>query len=143
VKVTVTGGGSAVTISGEQPRGGYAAGTAIKWISGLTPGQVIPLVVGRGQIVSGPGPFPLSTNSSFGAFCTGTAGGFFPTPAPGIGIGGDINITGSSGDIGGSGEAQNGGSSYWGSNRSFGAGGSGTGTAFDVDGKNGIVVVEY
>ena len=137
LKVTVTGGGG----GGVNPTAGSAGGTAIKWISGLTPGQVIPLVVGQGQVNSGPGPFPAATNSSFGAFCTGTAASPLPSPSPGIGIGGDINITGSNGDQAGSGEDTNGGASYWGTNNSFGAGGNTFGGG--NNGRNGIVVVEY
>jgi hypothetical protein len=141
VKVTVTGGGGVASFRpDESAQGGMAGGTALKWISGLTPGQTIPLVVGLGQ-TSDP-PFLPATSSSFGAFCTGTAAtaGLFPTP--GIGSGGDINVTGSVGDIGPN-DVPNGGASYWGSNKSFGAGGCHNGVPTDRFGRNGVVVVEY
>lgn len=135
LKVTVTGGGSAISFDGTGfLTAGSSAGTAIKWIDGLTPGQVIPYVVGAPGVPATPNT--LGTPSSFGAFCTGTA----PTgidAAPGVGIGGDINVSGSRGNKQVSAEPVQGGANYWGAN-SFGAGG---GSFFPAGG--GIVVVEY
>lgn len=52
VKVTVTGaggaGGGATTTSNASGTGGFAGGTAIKWLSGLTPGNTLTVTVGTG-----------------------------------------------------------------------------------------------
>ena len=97
VKVTVIGGGgngASVTTTGLEGGGGGAGGTAIEFITGLTPGDLITVTVGA-----------VANTSSFGAFCSatggasvslnGTAGG-----AGGVGSGGDINLTGGAGGTG-------------------------------------------
>jgi hypothetical protein len=134
VKVTVTGGGSAGEGGGDNPYPGSGAGTALKWIDGLTPGQVIPVVVGAGGV-----PFPgnpVGTASSFGAFCTGQ--GSAQTGPPGTGIGGDINLAGRP-------PSTLGGTSYWGGD-GYGKGGDiypWIGVVPNPSGRGGIVVVEY
>lgn len=93
VKVTVVGGGGASATgdnSGYFFGGGAGGGTAIKTISGLTPGQVIPVTVGAGapSLSANPGG-----TSSFGAFCSATGGQSGPQ-AGGVGVNGDLNIRG-------------------------------------------------
>ena len=95
VRVTVAGGGQCGRISTT-----YGGGTAIKTITGLTPGQVIPVVVGAGGVyTSGEfGPAQNGGTSSFGSFCSATGSTWNPPsgllPLPGNGVNGDINIIG-------------------------------------------------
>lgn len=107
-KVTVVGGGGngggASTVEDGNytaevaAGGGGGGGTSIKIITGLTPGQIVPITVGN-----------ASETSSFGSYCYATGGASAVTasytPGPsitngavgGVGIGGDINIPGGSG----------------------------------------------
>lgn len=99
VKVTVIGGGGnggAPTGGSSQGGGGGGAGRAIKYITGLTPGNAITVTVGA-----------AGGTSSFGAFCSATGGAAGASPATtnsngaggaaGAGSGGDINLTGAAG----------------------------------------------
>ena len=104
VKVTVVGGGGG-TLSTDGynalvTAGAGGGGAAVRWITGLTPGQQIAVTVGAagGQGAAG-------GTSSFGAFCSATGGpggtrfsrGSPPVPpAGGVGSGGNINLTGQS-----------------------------------------------
>jgi hypothetical protein len=135
VKVTVTGGGAGSLAFGSTPftQPGAAGATAIKWIDGLTPGQLIPFVVGAGGA-----PGLNGSASNFGAFCS--AGGGVSNANGGIATGGDINISGGDRDSGGL-------ASFWGV-KAFGAGayafyGGGELPNIQGPGFNGIVVVEY
>lgn len=115
VEVEVWGGGSGSyasvsgTPTGISSGGGSGGGYARKRISGLTPGQSIPVIVGAGGAagaVGGSAPGAGGT-SSFGAYVSATGGSLNylastgnpqngATPA-GSGVGGDVNLTGSAG----------------------------------------------
>lgn len=115
VEVEVWGGGSGTYASvsgtpvGVGSGGGSGGGYARKRISGLTPGQSVPVVVGAGGsggTTAGTPPTAGGT-SSFGSYVSATGGALNylstlaspqngATPA-GSGIGGDVNLTGSAG----------------------------------------------
>ena len=174
VEVEVWGGGSGSFASqpGLASGGGSGGGYARKLVTGLIPGQVVPVTVGAGGTggsTSGAAAGPGGT-SSFGQFVNATGGSLNylatttglqngATP-PGIGVGGDVNFIGSAGQagllnqggMGGAaaiGGAQNSGTT--GNNGSFpggGAAGAGTGatgnTAFNgAPGGGGLVVVRW
>jgi hypothetical protein len=174
VEVEVWGGGSGSFASqpGLASGGGSGGGYARKLVTGLIPGQVVPVTVGAGGTggsTSGAAAGPGGT-SSFGQFVNATGGSLNylatttglqngATP-PGIGVGGDVNFIGSAGQagllnqggMGGAaaiGGAQNSGTT--GNNGSFpggGAAGAGTGatgnTAFNgATGGGGLVVVRW
>ncbi|HBK05781.1 MAG TPA: hypothetical protein DDZ81_07925 [Acetobacteraceae bacterium] len=174
VEVEVWGGGSGsyASVPGLASGGGSAGGYAKRLVTGLVPGQAIAVTVGTGGVggtTSGVAAGPGGT-SSFGQIVSATGGSLNylatslapengATPA-GIGIGGDVNFTGSAGlagmlNQGGMGGAapigggQNSGTS--GNTGNFpggGAAGAGTGaggnTAFDgAAGGGGLVVVRW
>ncbi len=111
LEVEVWGGGSGsfASTSSLPSGGGSGGGYARKRITGLTPGQVINVIVGGGGLAgrtTGAGASAGGT-SNFGQFVSATGGGVnylaspsFPqygaTP-PGTGINGDLNLTGSAG----------------------------------------------
>lgn len=150
-KVTVVGGGGgslqSFDVSGYNPSTG-AGGTAIKVITGLTPGVSITVTVGTG------GRMDISPGgtSSFGAYCSAT-GGAVSGNGGGIGVGGTININGGYG-ISPVGIAlyESGisvqtspfiaGASIFGNN-SYGAGAPVTGQPNGTPGYPGVVIVEY
>jgi hypothetical protein len=172
VEVEVWGGGSGsyASVPGLPSGGGSGGGYARKLVTGLLPGQVIPVTVGSGGaagLTSGAGAGPGGT-SSFGQFVNATGGGlnYLATTSapengatpPGIGVGGDVNFVGSAGQagilnqggMGGAapiGGSQNSGTSgNVGSFPGGGAAGAGTGasgnTAFEgATGGGGFVVV--
>lgn len=114
VEVELWGGGagSYASYSTIPSGGGAGGGYARKRIADLTPGQVIAVTVaagGAGGTTSGGAPTSGGT-SSFGTFVSATGGSLNvlattsdplngATPG-GIGVGGDINIAGSSGQAG-------------------------------------------
>lgn len=123
-KVTVVGGGGggrgrvANTYFGGH--GGGAGGVAIKWITGLTPGNTETVTIGAG---GAGGPAASAGNgsdggtTSFGSHCSATGGsgatgsnnmGYTPS---GNGSGGDINIQGGKGGNSGSGTSSGGANS--------------------------------
>ena len=162
-----TGGGPGVA-SGGGSGGGYSR----KRITGLTPGQSISVLVGAGGgagLISGVAPTAGGV-SSFGQFASATGGGLnylstlstpqFGATPPGVGVGGDVNLTGSAGQAGiGSqggmgggapmGGAQNSGTTgVVGTSPGGGAAGAGTGangaTAYNgAAGASGLVVVRW
>jgi hypothetical protein len=169
VKVTVVGGGGngggASTVQDGNyvaevgAGGGGGGGTAIKIITGLTPGQIIPVTIGN-----------ASETSSFGSYCYGTGGASADsasyTPGPsvtygavgGVGVGGDINIPGGAGqdpEFAGNyilfrRAGNSGGGSFLAPNNSTGYGSGGAGqivtspsTVAGATGQSGIVIVEY
>jgi hypothetical protein len=105
VKVTVVGGGGGAASTYYSPGSAYFAGggggTAIKVIKNLVPGTSIPIVVGAAGLTN---TLPGGGTSSFGTYCSATGGtcgygGGAPSFAGGggIGINGDINLSGTPG----------------------------------------------
>lgn len=183
VKVTVIGGGGGGRSQGSggsgccawtsSGAGGGAGGTSIRYITGLTPGTVIPITVGAAGAANASGG-----SSSFSTYATatggatgsavGTAGSASGTG--GTGASGNINITGEYGDpvVGATAyTAARGGSSMYGNGgvrtsgtasgssigaTGYGAGGGGgsyywNGSGFSAiaatAGTAGIVIVEW
>jgi hypothetical protein len=172
VEIWGAGSGSYASVPGLPSGGGAGGGYARKLVTGLIPGQIVPVTVGgggaagsTGSATAGPG-----ATSSFGQFVNATGGSlnYLATTSapengatpPGIGVGGDVNFAGSAGQagilnqggMGGAapiGGAQNSGST--GNAGSFpggGAAGAGTGaagnTAFNgAAGGGGLVVVRW
>lgn len=159
VKVTATGAGGNGTYSG----GGGAGGTAIKWLSGLTPGNTLSVTTGSlgGDSVVASGTQTISTiTGNAGENANGQTGG-----AGGVASGGDLNLAGqggggASGVTGDSGTRMGGigGTSYWGGGArgsgnaanganggNYGGGGSGYGLAASSGGTGsaGVVVFEW
>lgn len=134
VKVIVTGGGG----NGNRTGGGGAGGTAIKWLTGLTPGNTLAVTVGGQGATSSvaSGTQTISTVSATGGSNgSGAAGG-----SGGVGSGGDLNLQGGGGQglSGVTGDSAMraggvGGSSYWGG---AGVGGDSTVTASQQNGGN-------
>jgi hypothetical protein len=172
VEIWGAGSGSYASVPGLPSGGGAGGGYARKLVTGLIPGQIVPVTVGGGgaagsigSATAGPG-----ATSSFGQFVNATGGSLNylatmsapengATP-PGIGVGGDVNFAGSAGQagmlnqggMGGAapiGGAQNSGST--GNAGSFpggGAAGAGTGAAGNTGfngaaGGGGLVVVRW
>jgi len=126
VKVTVVGGGGGgkgwAANSYYGANGGGAGGVAIKWITGLTPGNTETVTIGAGGTGGA-----ASTNtsghgsdggtSSFGSHCsaTGGVGGQYYNNSSytnsGVGSGGDININGGKGGNSGYGTSSGGANS--------------------------------
>ena len=174
VEVEIWGGGSGSFASlGTTPSGGGSGGGyARKRVSGLTPGQVIPIVVGAGGAAGTTAGVSAGAGgtSSFGTYASATGGGLNPyasasapqngaTPA-GVGVGGDVNLSGSAGqagisNVGGlgggapmSGMQNSGTSGTPGTFPGGGASGAGTGpnqnVAFNgAAGASGLVVVRW
>jgi hypothetical protein len=174
VEVEIWGGGSGsfASVSGLPSGGGSGGGYARKLVTGLAPGQIIPVTVGAGGAAgtalgapAGPGG-----TSSFGLFVNATGGSLnrMATTAapengatpPGVGVGGDVNFTGSAGQAGVFNQGGLGGASPMGGTQNSGAAGNagtfpgggaagaGTGgagnTAFDgAAGGGGLVVVRW
>ena len=165
LKVTVVGGGGdGGSVSGRGGTvGGSGGGAAIKYLSGLTPGNTLAVTVGAAEGTSSvaSGTQTISTISATGGG-TGVAGG--------VGSGGDINTGGSgytinnsynSGGAGGSSilggggaEAGNGIASHGFSATGYGGGGGGAyrattdsgvqpNPAYGGAGYQGVVVFEY
>lgn len=114
VRARVWGAGGSA-INNAQGCGG--GGFAMKVITGLTPGQKIPVTVGMAQ---NGGSVSFTSSSSFGTFVSATGG--LAVGTGGVGSGGDLNFSGgttpSAANSGGSGAA-----SVWG-NGGCGAGGT-------------------
>jgi hypothetical protein len=171
VEIWGAGSGSYASVPPIPSGGGSGGGYAKRLVTGLTPGQVIPLTVGAGGVAgttggvaAGPGgtsnfgSFVSATGGSLNSLATTSAPENGATP-PGVGVGGDVNFTGSAGQasmstqggMGGAppiGGAQNSGST--GNAGTFpggGASGAGTGTgnsAFNGGaGGGGLIVVRW
>ncbi len=166
------GAGSFASVPGLPSGGGSAGGYARKLVAGLIPGQQIPVTVGAGGAggtTSGSAAGSGGT-SSFGQVVSATGGSlnYLASPGqpqnggtpPGVGVGGDVNFTGSAGQaavinqggLGGAapiGGAQNSGTTgVAGIFPGGGAAGAGTGasgnTAFSgAPGASGLVVVRW
>jgi len=174
VEIEVWGGGagSYASVPGGPSGGASGGGYARKRVTGLVPGQVVPVTVGAGGqagIVGGVNPTP-GGSSSFGAHASASGGALNhlatasapqhgDTPA-GAGSGGDVNLTGSAGQgailnqggMGGAspmGGAQNSGTTG-GPGVFPGGGAAGAGTGADSQtpfngaaGAGGLVVVRW
>jgi hypothetical protein len=99
VKVTVVGGGgnSSGGLYGYSVSGGAGGGTAIKWLSGLTPGKTLDYTVGAAtaasQVVTGASNGQTITSIVGSAGSAGTSGGYGSGDG-GSASGGDLNIAG-------------------------------------------------
>jgi hypothetical protein len=172
VEIWGAGSGSYASVPGLASGGGAGGGYSRKLITGLIPGQIVPVTIGIGGAAGatwGAAAGPGGT-SSFGQFVNATGGNlnYLATPSapengatpPGVGVGGDVNFVGSAGQAGllnqgGMGGAspiggtQNSGTT--GNSGSFpggGAAGAGTGangnTAFNgAAGGGGLAVVRW
>jgi len=166
------GAGSFASVPTNPSGGGSGGGYARKLIQGVLPGQSIAVTVGNGGIAgrsSGTAAGPGGT-SSFGQYVTATGGGLnilasLATPQygatpPGVGVNGDINLSGSAGlsavlnqgGMGGGGPMggnQNSGTTgVAGTSPGGGASGAGTGadsqTPYDgAMGGDGLVIVRW
>jgi hypothetical protein len=172
VEVWGAGAGSYSSLPGLASGGGSGGGYARKLVTALAPGQTVAVVVGAGGIsgtTSGAAPGPGGT-SSFGQLVSATGGtlnytastsapGNGATP-PGVGVGGDVNFTGSAGQAGILNQGGMGGASPIGGTQNSGStgntgifpggGGAGAGTgasgnaAFNgAAGGGGMVVVRW
>jgi hypothetical protein len=172
IEVWGAGAGSYSSVPGLASGGGSAGGYARKLISGLTPGQSVAVVVGAGGIAgttAGAAAGPGGT-SSFGQLVSATGGslnnlanssapGNGATP-PGVGVGGDVNFTGSAGQAGILNQGGMGGASPIGGTQNSGstgnagifpgggAAGAGTGSSGNAGfnggaGAGGMVVVRW
>lgn len=159
VKATVVGGGGGGG-GGNYGGGGGGGGTAIKIISGLTPGGTVSVTVGA----AGAGVYDANGTSggtsSFGAYCSASGGGaglrYSNGGAGGIGSSGDLNIKGSGGGyIVANEPAGTGGASFMGGGGgytgvastgvggAYGGGGAGPASLIGSNGAAGVVIVEY
>ncbi|HQT78266.1 MAG: hypothetical protein B7Z80_14210 [Rhodospirillales bacterium 20-64-7] len=172
VEVWGAGSGSYASVSGLPSGGGAGGGYARKLVTGLIPGQSIPVVIGAGGAAgttTGALPGPGGT-SNFGQFVSATGGSlnYLSTPIapengatpPGVGVGGDVNFNGSAGQAGILNQGGMGGAAPFGGTQNSGgvgntgyfpgggASGAGTGasgnTAFNGGaGSGGLVVVRW
>ena len=158
LKITVTGGGSGGNGSGSI--GGGAGGTAISYLTGLTPANTLAVTVGAGGAgSSGTGTAGGNSTVASGTqtITTITGSGGANTGVGGSATNGTINITGggvgqtatsTQGSVGGSsfyGGAGAGSSNAVGGNGSTGGGGGGGGGSSNAGGTGGtgIVVFEW
>ncbi len=174
VEVEVWGGGSGsyASVSGSGAGGGSGGGYARKRVTGLVPGQSVSITVGAGGAagtVGGVHPGP-GGSSAFGTFVSATGGALNylasvtvpvhgATP-PGVGVGGDVVLTGSAGQAAVAGQGGLGGAAPMGGTQNSGTtgvagtfpggGASGAGTGADgvtrydgAAGGAGMVVVRW
>lgn len=174
VEVELWGGGSGsfASVAGAPSGGGAGGGYARKRVTGLSQGQQIAITVGAGGTagaVGGSGP-SAGGSSSFGAFVSATGGGlnYLATNAapqngatpPGIGVGGDVILSGSAGQAGAGNQGGMGGAGPMGGAQNSGTtgvaglfpggGASGAGTGANsatpyagAAGAGGLVVVRW
>jgi Glycine-rich domain len=172
VEVWGAGSGSFASTSTIASGGGSGGGYARKRITGLTPGQVIPVTIGAGGSGGTTAGVAASAggSSSFGPYVSATGGNLNATTSTaspqngatpgGLGVGGDLNLMGSSGQSAFMSAAGVGGAAPLGGMQSSGsvgvsgifpgggAGGAGTGTngttPYDGgSGANGLVVARW
>ncbi|MDE8345610.1 MAG: hypothetical protein POH28_05465 [Acidocella sp.] len=174
VRVSVTGGGGGAGFHATMPSGGGGAGgQAVGIISGLVPGQIVPVTVGAGgAVLSGPDSGNAGESSSFGNYvlASGGEGGGGGTVTifanagggGGNGAGGQVNRTGSQGgdgivvacrggDGGGPGNGRGASGPQTGVNAAGYGGGGGGGCSTGASpagyaggaGASGVVIVEY
>jgi len=171
VEVWGAGSGSFASVPGLPSGGGSGGGYARKLVTGLIPGQSIPVTVGLGGTggTGGGAAAGEGGTSNFGQFVSATGGRLNhlastvapqngATP-PGLGANGDINLMGSAGQAGMSNQGGMGGAAPIGGAQNSGtsgnagifpgggAAGAGTGannSAFDgANGAGGFVVVRW
>lgn len=162
IKVTVVGAGAGGGASANtgcnygSGGGGGAGGAAIKWLSGLTPGNTLAVTVGvptsgTSSVASGTQTITTISATAGSAGNTGVPNLSAAGGAGGLGSGGDLNIGGGAGGIGGATSTSataggNGGSSILGgggasgsAGRAYGSGAGGNNT----NGSPGVVIFEY
>lgn len=114
VEVELWGGGAGThaSIPGTPSGGGSGGGYARRRIQGLTPGQLIPVTIGAGGAAGRVGGTPAGSGgtTSFGQYASATGGSLnyltspsnpqFGATPPGVGVNGDVNLTGSAGQAG-------------------------------------------
>jgi hypothetical protein len=172
VEVWGAGAGSFASTSTVASGGGAGGGYARKRVTGLVPGQTIPVTIGVGGTGGTTAGVPATAggSSSFGTYVSATGGALNATASVnspqngatpgGVGVGGDLNLMGSSGQSAFMSAAGVGGAAPLGGMQSSGsvgvagvfpgggAGGAGTGsngsTPYDgASGANGLVVVRW
>jgi hypothetical protein len=169
LRATVIGaggaGGSCTSGSSLGGGGGGAGGRGKVWLTGITPGALIPVTVGGSGVAASGGTGGPGGTSSFGSFCsaTGGSGGTAGSSSSGIGGAGGtvtgagvyyVGSTGSDaipgvargGDGGGPGGGKGSSSGAVGANAvSWGGGGGGaSGSGFNGgSGGGGLVIVEW
>ena len=159
------GGGGGCNVANAGGGGGGAGGKGQIWMSGITPGAQIPIIVGGGGVggASGTGGGTGGT-TSFSTFCTATGGvGGGPGTSAGSGlggvggtvVGGAVTLNGvpggngvpsiACGGLGGNGgNGGNGGSNGTTAPSYGGGGGGGSGAGFSGGaGAGGLVIVEW
>jgi hypothetical protein len=173
VEVWGAGSGSFASSATSSSGGGAGGGYARRRVTGLIAGQIIPVTVGVGGSAGTTSFAPGAGGStSFGSYVSATGGGLNPintiadpwlgASAPGVGVGGDINIAGSTGGnaagniggVGGAGAMGGGATSVAtsygvvGQSPGGGASGAGTGAAGNMPaegaaGASGLVMVRW
>ena len=172
VELWGAGSGTFASNAGAASGGGSGGGYAKKRIVGLTPGQQISVTIGTGGsagTVAGAAPTAGGT-SSFGSLVSATGGSlnYLATTSspqngatpPGIGVGGDVNLSGSAGQAGSGNQGGMGGAGPLGGSQNSGttgvnglfpgggASGAGTGAGGSSSyagaaGASGLVVVRW
>jgi hypothetical protein len=166
------GSGSFASVGTLASGGGSGGGYARKRIRGLMPGQVINVSIGNGGSAGGTNGVAAGAGAttSFGQYVSATGGGlnYLASPAnpqygatpPGVGINGDLNLTGSAGQGGALNQGGMGGGAPMGGSQNSGttgvagttpgggAAGAGTGanssTPFNgAVGGSGLVIVRW
>jgi hypothetical protein len=165
LKVTVVGGGGGGSNGGGFGQngtrgGGGGGGAAIKWLTGLTPGNTLAVVVGAGGAGNayggnGGGNSTVSSGTQSISTITGGGGGagavtFGTWSTGGVGSGGDLNCRGGgaySGSDGVGGNSILGGASADGGNPAagglYGGGGSSLFNGVSSAGAAGVVIFEW
>ena len=136
VEIWGAGSGTYASVPTVPSGGGSGGGYAKRLVTGLTPGQTIPVTVGAGGVAGTTGGVAAGPGgtSTFGLFMSATGGSlnslattFAPengaTP-PGAGVGGDVNFTGSAGQAGVYNQGGMGGASPIGGAQNSGASGT-------------------
>jgi hypothetical protein len=136
VEIWGAGSGTYASVPTVQSGGGSGGGYAKRLVTGLTPGQTIPVTVGAGGVAgttggvaAGPGGtstfglFVSATGGSLNSLATTSAPENGATP-PGAGVGGDVNFTGSAGQAGVYNQGGMGGASPIGGAQNSGASGN-------------------
>jgi hypothetical protein len=111
VEVWGAGSGSYASSSTSPSGGGAGGGYARKRLTGLQAGQAIPVAVGAGGLAGTTSQAPTAGgSSSLGSYVSATGGGINPIASiaspglgasvTGVGVGGDINVAGSTGGNG-------------------------------------------